>query len=939
MHGWIDWLQSYLTELVELLSRVDGVAGGITVLGVLIAWLGRSLLRAKRSYGGRSTKRTDWWLAYHDNRKKRIGMALEWFTPLDIEVPANTPEQQPVIYDSLNSVTHDVAQPILLLGEPGAGKSTLLANFERHIFNTSNQRKDSEMMVPILFELNTFSEVSPSDTGKKGLRNWLRATWREDILPYGVEAPELDALLEAGHVWLLFDALNEMPYKSQDPAGKFYDFAELIRNLPPGNRVIISCRTRDVQGELNAVRAYIQPLRPEGMRRYLELACQKKNVPDASVLRILETLESQTALNLYQNPFRLSLLAQMVRDHGTLPRNQAELFSYTFREAIRREQHKPECWARMLPLLSQDDLRFLHQENQIPPPFAPNQGPLLPNLGQLAFSNQKLGMKTVVAESDALRSLEPLGVELLEAGLALGILSNHRFRGERHWRFVHQQYQEYFSARTWLVENPRDFARAYRPYLRSQLSDSVPLEDIIANLAADESIPERRRSGWEETAAIALQLASTDIDFVIGLSEVAPIQVAQWALDENSNISEKIKEGLRGILVQWINNPNVDLRARIEAGLSLDTPVALNFQQGESPEGHPYFLPPFVSIQAGVYNLGENSALNETRSHLEPQIFRLESPLMVGKYPVSRAEFSCFIDAGGYNDMRWWPEGTLRRAWRDGLIHCDDAAHHGAQHILDRDPRQFERYFDARLRTFSHFEHAVGFRQSILFVRELSIWSESFLDEFSTDNQWKPDEIDTLRKVRTMSQKLAVDIVYESGLYKLFHPGRLGRPLRWKYHRYSRPLQALVGVCSFEANAYLAWLSWATGYNVRLPIENEWEVAARGVQSRTWAYGDSFSMLRCNTSEGRQRMVTPICSYLDGQTPDGIFDLSGNVEEWTSSPWQPNADEDHDLKLVVRGGSRKRGKEWAKCSHRANYRPGNQHGGAGFRLFSSDSPR
>ena len=46
---------------------------------------------------------------------------------------------------------------------------------------------------------------------------------------------------------------------------------------------------------------------------------------------------------------------------------------------------------------------------------------------------------------------------------------------------------------------------------------------------------------------------------------------------------------------------------------------------------------------------------------------------MCRKYPVTRFEYECFVEADGYNDMRWWPKDSARRIWRDGRGNDEEA--------------------------------------------------------------------------------------------------------------------------------------------------------------------------------------------------------------------------------------------------------------------------
>ena len=107
------------------------------------------------------------------------------------------------------------------------------------------------------------------------------------------------------------------------------------------------------------------------------------------------------------------------------------------------------------------------------------------------------------------------------------------------------------------------------------------------------------------------------------------------------------------------------------------------------------------------------------------------------------------------------------------------------------------------------------------------------------------------------------------------------------------------GVTWYEAEAYCFWVG------KRLPSEFEWEKAARGSQGLLFVWGNQFSAENGNFSKTPKR----VGSFPMDKTPEGVFDLNGNVSEWTGSEYAPYPGSDFKDPLygkglrVIRGGA------------------------------------
>ena len=130
---------------------------------------------------------------------------------------------------------------------------------------------------------------------------------------------------------------------------------------------------------------------------------------------------------------------------------------------------------------------------------------------------------------------------------------------------------------------------------------------------------------------------------------------------------------------------------------------------------------------------------------------------------------------------------------------------------------------------------------------------------------------------------------------------RYTRPLFFDNSAFNAPLQPVVGLCWHEARAYCAWLSAQTDRTYRLPTEHEWEAAARGQARRPYAYDGQFDPAKGNTAETRLKRTTPIGVFPEGDTPDGISDLTGNSAGLDVDRAGPGYDPSQ-VWWVVRGG-------------------------------------
>ena len=111
-----------------------------------------------------------------------------------------------------------------------------------------------------------------------------------------------------------------------------------------------------------------------------------------------------------------------------------------------------------------------------------------------------------------------------------------------------------------------------------------------------------------------------------------------------------------------------------------------------------------------------------------------------------------------------------------------------------------------------------------------------------------------------------------------------------------------------DARAYVRWLSRETGESYRLPSESEWEYAARAGTTTPFHTGTMISKDQANyglAGWGWGR-TTPVRTF--APNPFGLYDVLGNVWEWTEDCWNGS----------YRGGAPADGSPWGvgDCSRR-----------------------
>jgi formylglycine-generating enzyme required for sulfatase activity/energy-coupling factor transporter ATP-binding protein EcfA2 len=187
-------------------------------------------------------------------------------------------------------------------------------------------------------------------------------------------------------------------------------------------------------------------------------------------------------------------------------------------------------------------------------------------------------------------------------------------------------------------------------------------------------------------------------------------------------------------------------------------------------------------------------------------------------------------------------------------------------------------------------------------------------------------------------------------------PEKRDLPFWWGDERLGSSLCPAVGISWFEAEAYCRWLALEARGDPdspaapRLPTEEEWERAVRGIDGWEYPWGNEWDRTRLNCAEWwaerelldsdqlqawwesdefKEADPTPtaVVTFQKGVNRTGLWDGAGNTWEWTNS-WYTESQT-----RVVRGGSWGDGRGSARCASRDGLHPVFLYDSLGFRVI------
>lgn len=309
-------------------------------------------------------------------------------------------------------------------------------------------------------------------------------------------------------------------------------------------------------------------------------------------------------------------------------------------------------------------------------------------------------------------------------------------------------------------------------------------------------------------------------------------------------------------------------------------------------------LPDIVwcEVPGGPFLMGSNK-------EVDPQVYNNEQPqhsvdlpdYFISRYPVTNAQYTVFVEAGGYNRVEYWREAETEGFWQPGqvqdVVYYLDDKRKLQKRVRGWRDRPYD--FGEPYNLSNHPVVGVSWYEAMAYCR----WLEEYLvineDRFLLSNQ-----LAALNNQSEMSIELALK-------------------------------------------------NLKSGIRVTLPSEAEWEKAARGVAGGIYPRGDNPDPNRANYGDTKIGTTSAVGCFPGGASPYGVEEMSGNVWEWTRSnfgdyPYNP-MDEREDLTRTdvlrgLRGGAFSSNAQDVRCASRYHFDPGYGDYNVGFRVSVEMSP-
>ncbi len=582
---------------------------------------------------------------------------------------------------------YDVAQlapRLVLLGDPGGGKSTFVRLLCTRLINHLLGRTEPPLaaweqgLLPIYTELRELPAYVAGVDLRSGGQQEQAERLVQALLGYWCEkldlmnaSPFADALLQAlerGRLLLVFDGLDEVPVDQRDRVRR--TIHALTQFYPRIARVIVTCR----------VRSYTETLRLTGYQEHRLAPFTKEQIGafcrvwyEAQIghARFTQARAAERAADLERaaladnlaemasNPMLLTTMAIVHQNEIGLPEQRVKLYSLAVEVLMERWQsHRGLALPAVLVDLLNDRLRLRKVLERLAYEAHCQRGqeePDLPRGQLLIILEEQEYLDDVAVARDFLDYVD------YRAGLLVGRGGEGTAGHPQYYAFPHRTFQEYLAGchllrgRRRVVNFQQKAAEGDTWALAARLgaeellynnpqSGETDLLDLVYGLCPT-SEPEREQD-WRTLVWSATMTAD-----LLGRGTVA-------ADEEMADGGQRYLARLVSRLVRLVQEERLLAVERAEGGRALG-------KLGDPRPGvgvqvcNDIRLPDidWVPIAAGPFLMGskrEDTVWEDETPQLTCKL--ITEPYRISKYPITVAQYACFVAAGGYRQPAYWTD-------------------------------------------------------------------------------------------------------------------------------------------------------------------------------------------------------------------------------------------------------------------------------------------
>ncbi|WGZ96486.1 MAG: SUMF1/EgtB/PvdO family nonheme iron enzyme [Candidatus Thiothrix putei] len=634
-------------------------------------------------------------------------------------------------------------QALVILGDPGSGKSTSMKRLALGLA----QREDAPL--PILLPLNAYSEAL--ERQNISFQDFLPQYFQGKLTQLQGNKLRLlfDTALEQGKAFILMDGLDEVGDNRGQVVSLVEDFVRVWIPSPQsdrksGNRMVVTsrfvgyrdCPLSDPRWQTVALNDW----NGEEIGRFfnvftlaVELAwaqgkdnAHARRLAEQELQTLLQVVEHNEGIRrLASNPLLASMLALIKRLGVTLPHRRVELYSLYMRTLLGSWKKNRNLDGRQIgPDIDLSSTQSLLAKLALHLRETNPQGGLINETAIRAYLERYYRTEEEYSKREAVEQAKGFLVSVHEYSNLL------IERGHQQYGFIHLTFEEYLAGFGLALEEKEVLFEKIPELLGQAEHWKETLLLSLGVIAAVNSDQKKAKAILEKLLAIG------ESQYVLFAGEVLN---DVGAAPLGNAITQKIRHGL----VDLMRDGEADMQDRAKAGRILsdigDTRPGVTVKKTQDNQRTVPDID-WQEIPTGTFRMGTEG--DEGYDDEKPAHDVTLPRFFISRYPVTNAQYRCFIEAGMYEDQAFWHERLPEAAglWLAGemvgenlLETFPEDSREAYRKWLKNDKKRFQPYYwnDKQWNLDNHPVVGVSWFEALAY----SVWLNDLLDDVKPEGE------------------------------------------------------------------------------------------------------------------------------------------------------------------------------------------------------------